>query len=155
MKNVLENLRVWHSTRELAKEINQVTSTFPALEKFGITNQLLKSSVAMSSNVASGSIQWTKENQSKHYERAFDELVVVLNKLTLATYLNYLHESKLNALRAKIDSVGKMLNALSVYQLAKKATFKPVNYQHLISSTHKPFNHQPTLSTNNGHSIHS
>ncbi|MEI6678653.1 MAG: four helix bundle protein [Mariniphaga sp.] len=155
MKNVIENLRVWHTSRELAKEINQVTSTFPALEKFGITNQLKKSSVAMSSNVASGSIQWSKASQSKHYELAFDELVVVLNKLTLATYLNYLHENQLNALRTKINQVGKMLNALSVYQLTKKATFKPVNYQHLISSTHKPFNHQPTLSTISGRSIHS
>lgn len=155
MKNVIENLKVWHTSRELAKEINQVTSSFPVMEKFGITNQLKKSSVAMSSNVASGSIQWSKASQSKHYELAFDELVVVLNKLTLATYLNYLHENQLNALRTKINQVGKILNALSVYQLTKKATFKPVNYQHLNPSTHKPFNHQPTLSAISGHSIHS
>jgi len=113
MNYSLENLKVWQSSRELAKEIHHITSAFPHDEKFGLTIQLRMALFSVSTNVTEGSIRWNKTDQSKYYQIAFGSLIVVLNQLILATHLNYLKEDQLAALRTKIDSTGKLLNALT------------------------------------------
>ena len=113
MNYSLENLKVWQNSRELTKEIYQLTSSFPQNEKFGLTSQLRKAIKSVSSNVTEGSTRWSKEDQSKFYQIAFNSLIVVLNQLVLATYLKVLKENQLTSLRAKIDRTGRMLKALS------------------------------------------
>ena len=113
MNYSLENLKVWQSSRELVKEIHQITSSFPQDEIFGLAVQLRIASLSVSNNTTEGSIRWSKTDQSKYYQIAFSDLIVVLNQLILATHLNYLQEDQLAALRTKIDSTGKLLRTLT------------------------------------------
>jgi four helix bundle protein len=113
MNYSLENLRVWQNSRELTKEIYQITSLFPQDEKFGLTSQLMDASHLVSFNVAEGSTSWTKKSQSKYYGMAFDGLIAIVNHFTLATYLKFLQENQLTSLREKIDRTGRILKALS------------------------------------------
>ncbi len=100
-----ENLEVWQTSRELVKDIYQVTSTFPQDEKFGLTSQLRRASISVSSNIAEGSTRWSKKDQSRFYE----------NQLT--------------TLRTKTDHIGRMLNALykSTHQTINPSTHQPIN----------------------------
>ena len=50
-----EKLDVWHKAVNYAATIYQVTSTFPDEERFGLTNQLRRSAVSISFNIAEGS----------------------------------------------------------------------------------------------------
>ena len=126
MKYSFENLEVWQTSRELVNDIYQVTSTFPQDEKFGLTSQLRRASISVSSNIAEGSTRWSKKDQSRFYEIAFGSLIEVLNQLILAADLKFLQENQLTTLRAKTDHIGRMLNALY------KSTHQPIN-----PSTHK------------------
>ena len=124
MKYSFESLEVWQMSRELVKDVYQVTATFPQDERFGLTSQLRRSSVSVGSNIAEGSTRWSKKDQSRFYEIAFGSLIEALNQLILATDLKFLQEKQLTALRAKIEPIGRMLNAL--YQ-STKSTNKPIN----------------------------
>lgn len=122
MKYSFENLEVWQTSRKLVNDIYQVISTFPQDEKFGLTSQLRRVSISVSSNIAKGSTRWSKKDQSRFYEIAFGSLIEVLNQLILATDLKFLQENQLTTLRAKIDPIGRMSNGLyqSTYQLINK-----------------------------------
>jgi four helix bundle protein len=118
MRYSFENLEVWQMSRELVKEIYQITSTFPNEEKFGLTSQLRRASVSVSSNIAEGSTRWSKKDQSRFYEIAFGSLIEVLNQMILSADLGFLPENRLIELRTRIDQISRMLNAL--YQSAHK-----------------------------------
>jgi len=121
MKYSFENLEVWQTSRKLVNDIYQVISTFPQDEKFGLTSQLRRVSISVSSNIAEGSTRWSKKDQSRFYEIAFGSLIEVLNQLILTTDLKFLQENQLTTLRAKIDPIGIMSNGL--YQ----STHQPIN----------------------------
>ena len=121
MKYSFENLEVWKASRELVKDIYQITSTFPQDEKFGLTSQLRRASISVSSNIAEGSTRWSKKDQSRFYEISFGSLIEILNQLILSADLKFLQENQLTTLRKKIELIGRMLNALY------KSTHKPIN----------------------------
>ena len=116
-------------SRELVNDIYKSTSTFLRDEKFGLTSQLRRASVSVSSNIAEGSTGWSKKDQSGFYEIAYCNLTEVLNQLIPSTDLDFLQETQLTKLRTKIDQKRRMLNSLN------KSTHQPIN-----PSTHKPIN---------------
>jgi four helix bundle protein len=112
MNHAFENLEVWQKSRVLVKSVYQLTRNFPSEEKFGLTNQIRRASVSVSSNIAEGSTRWSRKDQARFYEIAFGSLMEVLNQLILSYDLEYLNEESLNNIRGDIDSTGRMLNAL-------------------------------------------
>ncbi len=48
-------LRIWVKSMDLAEKVYLLTDNFPDKEKFGITNQMRRCSVSISSNIAEGS----------------------------------------------------------------------------------------------------
>lgn len=79
MKYSFECLEVWQMLRELVKDVYQVIAIFPQDERFGLTSQIRRSSVSVSSNIAEGSTRWSKKDQSRFYEIAFGSLIEALN----------------------------------------------------------------------------
>lgn len=49
-----KELSVWKKSVSLAKDIYDSTKTFPKVEKYGITSQIRRSVVSISSNIAEG-----------------------------------------------------------------------------------------------------
>ncbi|MEI6678659.1 MAG: four helix bundle protein [Mariniphaga sp.] len=133
MKYSFEGLEVWQMSRELVRDVYQITATFPHDERFGLTSQLRRASVSVSSNIAEGSTRWSKKDQSRFYEIAFGSLIEALNQLILSTDLEFLQVNQLTTLRDKIDHIGRMLNGL--YQSSHQQINKPIN-----PSTNKPIN---------------
>lgn len=111
MEYSFEKLEVWQKSRVLVKEIYQQTQSFPSDEKFGLTNQMRRAIVSVSSNIAEGSTRHSNKDKARFYEIAFGSLIEVLNQL-LASDLDYLAQKKLNIIRPKIEETGRMLNAL-------------------------------------------
>ena len=49
-----KNLEVWRESQNLAVQVYQMTSGFPSAEKYGLTQQLRRAAISISSNVAEG-----------------------------------------------------------------------------------------------------
>jgi four helix bundle protein len=113
-----EKLEVWQKSRVLMKSIYITTKNFPSEERFGMTSQLRRASVSVSSNIAEGSVRWSKKEQARFYEISYGSLMEVLNQLILSHDLEFLKEKSLMELRTQIDEVARMVNAL--YYAAKK-----------------------------------
>ena len=48
------DLNVWKLSIELVKDIYQVTTKFPSVEIYGLTNQLRRAAISIPSNIAEG-----------------------------------------------------------------------------------------------------
>ncbi len=50
-----KDLKVWNEPVEMAVSIYQITGKFPSSERYGLTDQMKRSAVSISSNIAEGS----------------------------------------------------------------------------------------------------
>lgn len=107
-----EKLVVWQKSRNLVKQIYCYTRDFPDREKYGMTNQLRRASVSVSSNIAEGSTRWSKKDKARFYEIAYGSLIEVLNQLILSNDLEFLNDEDLGKLRLEVDEIGRMIDAL-------------------------------------------
>jgi four helix bundle protein len=112
-----ENLIVWQKSRILAKEIYKITSSFPKEELFGMTSQMRRSSISISSNLAEGSSRRTKKDKARFTEIAFGSALELLNQLIIALDLSYITESNYLEIRIKLQEVTFLLDALQKAQL--------------------------------------
>lgn len=115
-----ENLLVWQKSRVLAKEIYQITSTFPKEELFGISSQMRRCSISIPSNLAEGSSRRTAKDKARFTEIAFGSGLELLNQLIIALDLNYIEETKYLEIRVKLQEVTFLLNALQKAQLKQE-----------------------------------
>jgi four helix bundle protein len=137
MGYAFENLEVWQKSRKLVINIYRFTDAFPNEEKFGLTSQIRRASISVSSNIAEGSTRWSRKDQARFYEIAFGSLMEVLNQAILSADLNFMKEDDLRNIRIEIDSIGRMLNSL--YQSTKNpSTHQPKTNK--LLSTHQPIN---------------
>ena len=55
-----EKLEVWQKAIDFAELVYTATQTFPADERFGLTNQMRRAAVSIASNIAEGSSRMSK-----------------------------------------------------------------------------------------------
>ena len=113
-----ENLTVWQDARLIVSDIYKDTKEFPDTEKFGLTNQIRRSAVSVSSNIAEGSSRSSNKEQAHFYTMAYSSSIELMSQLILAFDLGYINEDKLLKYRAEIEKIANKLNSL------KKAVLK-------------------------------
>lgn len=106
-----EKLEVWQLSRRLVRSIYQVTATFPKDEQFGLTNQLRRASVSISSNIAEGSGRITNKDKARFIEIAYSSLLEVVNQLILSNDLDFINNNALFVFREEISELSNKLNA--------------------------------------------
>ena len=114
-----EKLDVWNLSRALNRNIYQITKSFPDEEKFGLTSQVRRASISISSNIAEGSSRISGKEQARFSEIAFGSLLEVLSQLILASDLEYITESDLVEQRPLIEEIANKLNKLRKTQLER------------------------------------
>jgi four helix bundle protein len=114
-----EKLLVWQKSRVLAGEIYKITSKFPKEEIFGMTSQMKRCSISISSNLAEGSGRSFMKDKARFTEIAFGSGVELLNQLIIALDLNFITENEYSEIRTKIQEVTYLLDALHKAQLSK------------------------------------
>jgi len=112
-----EKLNLWPDLRELVKLVYQTTDIFPKDERFGLTNQIRRAIVSVSSNIAEGSSRTSYKDQAHFTQIAYSSLMEVLSQIIVALDLQYIDENKYQLLRSKIESLAPRINALRKSQL--------------------------------------
>ena len=87
-----EKLEVWKKSIDLATMIYKLTSSFPKTEMYGLSSQIQRAAVSVSSNIAEGSVRFSAKEQVRFYEVAFGSLMEVISQTILAKKLNYISD---------------------------------------------------------------
>jgi four helix bundle protein len=87
-----KKLDVWKLGIKLVKEIYLITDHFPSKEIYGLTNQIRRAAISVSSNIAEGASRKSGNERKRFYEIARSSLVEVDIQLKIASELNLLTE---------------------------------------------------------------
>ncbi|MCF8408861.1 MAG: four helix bundle protein [Crocinitomicaceae bacterium] len=110
------NLEIWSESIEFASEIYEKTKIFPLDEKDGMIDQMRRSAVRISSNIAEGSSRESKKEFKQSIQFSLSSTFELFAQLEIANQLKLLTEkekerllSKLIALERKLATFHKQL----------------------------------------------
>jgi len=104
------DLDVWKKMRALKVKIEDFAKTFPAIEKFRLTGQLIRSSRGVNSAIAEGPGRYTFPDRIHYCIIGRGSLSETYNHLIDAYDCAYITRENLNELRRDIIEVEKLLN---------------------------------------------
>ena len=87
-----EKLEVWKEARVLILLAYELTEKFPEKEKFGLTNQMRRSSVSVGANIEEGSSRFFTKEHAHFYYRSYGSLMELMSHSFTALDLNYLND---------------------------------------------------------------
>ncbi len=88
-----EKLDVWHKAIALGDTIYSETRDFPADERFGLTNQMRRSVVSVSSNIAEGSSRSSATDFARFVEIGTGSLFELVSQSFIARRQEFLPEN--------------------------------------------------------------
>ena len=106
------NLNAWGKSHDLVLQIYKITNSFPKEELFGLTNQLRRAAVSISSNIAEGFSRGSFKEKIQFYFMALGSLSEVQNQLLIARDIGYLDIKIFNDITYKTTLVSKLINGL-------------------------------------------
>lgn len=107
-----EKLDVWKKAIEFADLVYGLTRTFPTDERFGLTNQMRRAAVSVSSNIAEGTSRVSKTDFARFVEIATGSLFEVLSQATISVRQSLLDESDYQTLYRAAEEQSRMLSGL-------------------------------------------
>ncbi|MBP6882058.1 MAG: four helix bundle protein [Candidatus Levybacteria bacterium] len=108
-----ESLEIWHSSRDYAGKIYNLTKGFPKTEIYGISDQLRRSAGSIPANIAEGSGSPSKKDFSHFLDIAQKSLYETVSHLYIAKDQNYINEDQ----RQRIyDSAEQLMRQIKKFQ---------------------------------------
>ncbi|HUE36421.1 MAG TPA: four helix bundle protein, partial [Candidatus Acidoferrum sp.] len=102
-----EKLTVWHKAIDFADQVYALTRTFPENERFGLTNQMRRAAVSISSNIAEGSSRASKNDFARFIEIATGSLFEVVSQANISKRQGFLSEAAFAKLYAAAEEQSK------------------------------------------------
>jgi len=101
-----KDLDVWNNAMNLVTDIYRLTRSFPKDELYGLTSQIRRSAVSISSNIAEGAARKNKAEFIQFLYIALGSLSELETQLIISKNLNY--SETINSLLSKITDIRKM-----------------------------------------------
>lgn len=116
MSNYKE-LKVWKTSIKLSVKVYEVLKSFPDDEKFGLTSQMKRSVISISSNIAEGSGRNNPKEFIHFLGIANGSCAELDSQLHVAFYLNFIDKETFDTLVAYTLDISKMIYGLkkSIY----------------------------------------
>lgn len=112
VRRMYQDLRVWHKSIELVKEIYFLTEKLPSKENYVLSDQMRRAAISIPSNVAEGNGRSTRAEYKRFVEIARGSQYELQTQLYICVELNYLTKVDTEKANELITEVGKMLNNL-------------------------------------------
>jgi len=87
-----KDLDVWKEGHSLVVAIYKLTKTFPKEESFGLTNQMRRAVVSITSNIAEGFARSSYKDKQHFYQMALGSIMEIQNQLIIAKDVQYITE---------------------------------------------------------------
>ncbi len=123
-----KNLAVWQKAMEFTTLLYKYTSTFPQHELFGITGQMRRAAVSITSNIAEGYGISTNNDLVHFLHTSLGSSNELDTQISIAYNLGYLTEDKFLCLDKMNEDINKMLKSLiykRTHQQTTDETLKP------------------------------
>lgn len=104
-----KQLKIWQKGMEIAVNAFKLVETFPKEEKFGLSLQLTRAAVSISSNIAEGSSRSSNKDYRRFFEISLGSTFEAETQLLIAKSINFGNPTLLNELLQQIDEEQKML----------------------------------------------
>ncbi|MDB5260693.1 MAG: four helix bundle protein [Candidatus Nomurabacteria bacterium] len=115
MAESYKNLNIWKESVDLSTYIYKLTKGFPKEEIFGITSQLRRAVVSISSNIAEGSSRPSKKDYSRFIDIAIGSLKEVESLLEVSFRLGYMSEIEYGKMIKIISGLGVSMGGFRKY----------------------------------------
>lgn len=107
-----EKLETWHKAIGFADLVYAITRKFPEDERFGLTSQMRRAAVSVSSNIAEGSSRFSRTDYARFVEIASGSLFEVVSQATIALRQIFLSEEEYKSIYQAAEEQGRMLSGL-------------------------------------------
>jgi len=118
-----EKLEVWQKAIDFADFIYKQTQSFPLEERFGLTNQLRRAAVSISSNIAEGSSRSSRTDFARFAEIAAGSVFEAVSQSFIARRQSFFSEDQFRNIYTNAEQLSRMLSDL------RKSLFLPPNPQ--------------------------
>jgi four helix bundle protein len=105
-------LKAFELSHKLVLDVYRCTNHFPDSERFGLTNQLRRASVSISSNIVEGCARQSKNDYLRFLTMSYGSAKEVEYQLTLAFELNFIPKNEFEIVKEKSSEVCRVLNGL-------------------------------------------
>ncbi len=102
----------WKKSHQLVLDIYKITKEFPKEEIFGLTNQMRRCSVSITSNIAEGFSRKFKKEKVYFYRISLGSLTELQNQLLIARDVGYLKNEDFKKISEKTIECHKLINGL-------------------------------------------
>ena len=105
-------LTVWVRAMELAEAVYRVSASFPADERYGLTQQIRRAAVSVPANIAEGHERRSRADYRRFVAIACGSVAEVETQVELARRLGYGVAAELTAVERFCDETTRMLRAI-------------------------------------------
>jgi four helix bundle protein len=107
-----EKLDVWQKAIVFADSIYSETRNFPIEERFGLTNQMRRAGVSISSNIAEGSSRMSQADFARFLEIGTGSLFEVVSQSFIAKRQEFLSQESFSSIYENAEELSRMLSGL-------------------------------------------
>lgn len=107
-----EKLEVWQRSIEFADVVYSTTRRFPIDERFGLTNQMRRAAVSISSNIAEGSSRNSRKDFARFVEIAAGSVYEVVSQSYIGRNQGFLTPEEFKLIYAAAVEQSRMLSGL-------------------------------------------
>src|SRR6266516_7743545 len=107
-----EKLETWQEAIKFADLVYGRTRNFPDQARFGLTNQMRRAAVSISSNLAEGSSRVSRTDFGRFVEIATGSLFEVVSQITIALRRKMIAENDYKRIYTAAEKQSKMLSGL-------------------------------------------
>lgn len=112
MIKTYRNLIVWQKAIELTTQIYKITKRFPKEELYGLTSQIRRAAVAISSNIAEGQSRGHLLEYIQFLKIAYGSAAELETQIIIARNIEYISLIEYQDILNLLYEIMKMLNSL-------------------------------------------
>lgn len=106
------DLAAWREAHASVLDVYGVTRTFPKEELFGLTNQMRRAVVSISSHIAEGFSRGSRVEKNRFYNIAQGSFIELQNQSIIARDVGYMTKVDFDRIASKTISVHTLINGL-------------------------------------------
>jgi len=106
------DLNAWKEAHELVLMTYKITKVFPKEERFGLTSQLRRCAVSITSNIAEGFSRQSYKEKVQFYSVALGSVTELQNQILIARDVGYIVKNEFQKIAKQSIRVHKIINGL-------------------------------------------